>query len=129
MSIEPVVNYRTCGVRKYTLNDLHEMLEPTGYNLVATLRTELRGWSDVDHDWLVAHMSSPFILVMRLPKTRTPGGAVETIELRAFVADRGLDGVGFDIGIWELSNGVPGILLTTPDEMRGQNTSLSTLSA
>ena len=70
----------------YTLEDLHSLITVSGLNLLDTLRGQLKSWLLGAAEELQGVLRAHLILVIRLPKTREPGGEVEAIEVRAFVA-------------------------------------------
>ena len=65
-----------------TLGELHDFLIPAGVDLMEVLRERL---ADSDHVSDIEGVG--LIVLIRLPKLRVAGGAVEKEELRAFAAD------------------------------------------
>lgn len=115
--------------RPDTLRDLHTLTADSGLILIQLLREELRGWieyPDVETERLVG---ARLAVIVRLPKTREPGGPIEAIEVRTFMVEMTVGEVGSDIGVWEMNDGRPGLLIS-PDETKvGQGAVLIPLNA
>lgn len=108
-----------------TIVDLHELTSASGLDLITALRDQLKEWmQDHTKDELQRVLDARLILLVRLPKTRKPGGPVEAVELRAFVTHAFIKDVGVDVGVWELRQGKPGLLLAFDDARRGATTRL-----
>ena len=122
--VHGVINHRPD-----TLQELHDLTADSGLSLIRLLREELRRWfegSDVEMERL---LGVSLALMVRLPKMRVPGGPTEVIEVRAFMATATVGEVGTDIGVWEVNDGRPGLLIS-PDETRvGQGVLLVPLNA
>ncbi len=115
--------------RPDTLQELHNLTAGSGLSLIQLLREELRRWledSDVEMERL---LGVRLALIVRLPKTRKPGGSTEAIEVRAFMVDMTVGEIGSDIGVWELNEGRPGLLLPPDETKEGQGAQLIPLNA
>lgn len=107
-----------------TVAELDEFTVTGGLHLVETLRTALKEWmQNRNHEFHRVLEARP-IFIIRLPKTRTQGGEVETLEFRAFASSSPVKDVGIDVGVWELSKGEPGFLLESDETKRGAGTGL-----
>lgn len=102
-----------------TLADLDSLTVESGLDLIDTLRQTLKGWMQGGGQEFLSLLEVPMILVIQLPKTREPGGVVETIEVRAFFTSTIIKQMGVDIGVWDLNLGQPGLLLEYDDAKRG----------
>lgn len=90
-----------------TLHDLQQMMLPGGTDLLALLRQELQSVHGQNDRY-----GHRLLLLCILPVTRTEGGPVERLELRAFLAAASVAEVGRDIGLWgEAPGGGLGLLL------------------
>ena len=115
--------------RPDTLQELHNLTADSGLSLIQLLREELRRWledSDVEMEQL---LGVRLALIVRLPKTREPGGPTEAIEVRAFMVDMTIGSIGSNIGVWELNEGRPGLLLRPDETKEGQGAQLIPLNA
>jgi len=103
-----------------TLSELHDLLLEAGVDFLQALRDRFSEW--VDRAELTDHR---LVVICILPKIRTVGGPVESRELRAFLTDSNIRGIGRDIGIWDWqANGRLGRLLRPDDTRKGQNTDI-----
>ena len=122
--VHGVINHRPD-----TLQELDDLTADSGLNLTQMLREELRRWledPDVETERL---LGARLALIVRLPKTREPGGSTEVIEVRAFMVEMTVGEIGSDIGVWEMNDGRPGLLIA-PDETKvGQGVQLIPLNA
>ena len=115
--------------RPNTLQELHDLTADSGLNLIQILREELRRWFKNSEGESQRLLGVRLALIVRLPKMRASGGPAEAIEVRAFMVAATVGEVGVDIGVWELNDGRPGLLLS-PDETKvGQSTLLIPLNA
>ena len=111
-----------------TVADLHGFTAACGLDLVDTLRRELGEWMQRPKKEFRRILEASPILVVRLPKTREPGGKFEVIEARAFLATATIEQLGVDVGVWELNQNKPGLLLEYDEAKRGIETSLVPLN-
>lgn len=115
--------------RPRTIAELHELTAASGLDLIATLREQLKQWMhDHTKDELQRVLDALLVLLVRLPKTRTSGGPVETVELRAFVTHTLIKEVGIDLGVWGLTPEGAGLLLRIDEAQQGANTGLVSLN-
>ena len=84
MSCGPQVHGVIRHIRR-TVADLHEFIAPSGLDLLDTLRQALKKSIRRPDKESGSILEATFLLVIRLPKTREPGGDVETVEARAFL--------------------------------------------
>ena len=106
------------------LSDLHDFMLTSGGDLLGTLRGRLLDWVKSGERFQQMR-DDHLIIIARLPKTRAPGAPVETTELRAFVATSHTVGeIGEAIGIWDIKDGTPGLLLPPDDTRRGAEVKL-----
>ena len=111
-----------------TLLDLHAVLSGSGNDLLDVLRRTLRSWMMGGGDDVQRLFNVRLILLLALPKTRTPDGPVETTEYRAFATLATIAEVGVDIGVWELNDGKTGLLVPADTTRCGRNLSLVPLN-
>ena len=124
-----VCNPQTHGVirrRPATLADLATITSSAGFDLLTDLRCRLRAW--FTHDSGV--LDSQFLLVILFPKTRHEGGEIEVVDTWAFYLrgiernkhDSGLQirHLGCEIGLWDLSDGQVGLLLSPETSKQGE---------
>ena len=111
-----------------TLRDLHTVLSGSGDDLLDELRRTLRNWMMAGGDDVQRLLSVRLILLLELPKTRTPDGPVETTEFRVFATVATIAEVGADVGVWELNNGKPGLLVAADTSRCRLNLSLIPLN-
>ena len=107
-----------------TIAELDQFTVPSGLNLVEILRTTLKDWMQNRRHDFQRVLEARFIFVIRLPKTRVQGGEIETVEFRSFASFSSIKGVGVEVGVWELNEGEPGLLLEYDDTRRGADTGL-----
>jgi proteasome lid subunit RPN8/RPN11 len=95
------------------LQQLHEQLLPTGYDLFAALTPILQAWYR-DDKLRDRYLKARLIILLALPKTRTPGGPVEHVEPWALLSMDPIGTVGTQLGAWERTNGFMGLVLGSP---------------
>jgi len=66
-----------------SLRELHGFLEDAGIDLLGELRGRLESWRSSEE--LVSLMGMEMVLVVALPKTRDPSGAIEASDTWAFI--------------------------------------------
>ena len=115
--------------RPDTLQDLHNLTVVSGLSLIQLLRDELRRWLEDSDAEMERLLGVRLALIVRLPKTREPGGPTEAIEVRAFMVDMTFGEIGSDIGVWELNEGRSGLLLPPDETKEGQGAQLIPLNA
>lgn len=99
-----------------TIADLHAILAEGGDDLLTSLRTLLRGCSEARQ-----MLKAQFVLVILVPKRRTPEGQVEDLETWVFFTASTVGQVGASIDAWQLTNGTPGVLLTADPKHDGHD--------
>lgn len=109
-----------------TLQALAELLAPAGVELLPELRSRLGTWQR-ECNYQDFHQAR-LALVVVLPKTRAPGSAVEATETWAFIAVQTIAEVGEQIGVWGLSEGVPGLLIGADETKQGDEIGLALLN-
>ncbi|WP_438479701.1 ThiF family adenylyltransferase [Oleiharenicola lentus] len=82
----PTVHHGLMHRLPLTLGDLESLLAGMGGSLVQAIATQL----EKIRDEVKALPEQPLLLVLELPKTRQPGGPVETVEHRAFFVGKTL---------------------------------------
>lgn len=111
-----------------TLADLHELTSESGLDLIAVVRQKLREMQSGDKNEFRRILKAHLILLVRLPKTRKPGGEVETVEHRAFATHAVIEEVGVDVGAWESRPEGLAVLLEFDDTRRGKETRLASVN-
>jgi len=116
----------------HTLYELHELLKSADVDLIDILRNRIRALRE-DKQLLKASM----IVIVVLPKTRGTNSKIEATDVHAFMltgmiseageqAKKGGKGfwsiteLGQHLGIWEITNGVIGMLLSVDEEKQGE---------
>lgn len=102
------------------------LVAPADIDLLSELRSRLRVWQR-DHVYR-GILKARLLLVFDLPKVRAAGGDVEARETWAFMTAQTLAEVGEEIGVWGLSEGVPGILLGVDETKQGDQITLALLN-
>ena len=83
-----------------TLGELDKLLLEGGVNVDHQLKRMFQGWNRRSNaEELVDVLSAQLVIVIRLPKRRLDGGAVESVELRAFQARDTVGIIGARLGI------------------------------
>jgi hypothetical protein len=91
---------------------LHEILKDANIDLIAKLRTQLDDWNkNKPHPGIYEAL---LMIIIVLPKRRETNDKVEISDIWVFLCPHSIKEIGIEIGLWQLSNGVPGILFT-PD--------------
>ena len=122
--VHGVINHRP-----ETLQELHDLTADSGLNLIQVLREELRRWLRDSEGQSQRLLAVRLALIVRLPKMRAPGRPTEVIEVRAFMATATVGEIGADIGLWEMNDGRPGLLIPFDETKVGQGTILLPLNA
>jgi hypothetical protein len=92
-----------------SLGRLRDYLRDANLELFEELRGRMRSWPRDDR--FNALLEERLILVVALPKTRRPSGAVEASEVWAFMSADSVGEVGTRLGIWEAREGHYGVIL------------------
>lgn len=108
------------------LLELAELLAPAGIDLLGELRLRLRAWQ-LDGAYQDVYKAR-LVLMIVLPKIRAPGSEVEATETWAFLFAQTIAEIGEQIGIWGLSDGVPGLLIGTDETKLGDQVGLALLN-
>lgn len=111
-----------------TLENLKDFLDVLGVNLLEVLRGAFKEWLNSAKTEVDELVGAPLILIFRFPKTRHPNGRVESIEFRAFAITTTIGEVGVDIGVWDLVQGKPGLLIQADETKQGMSTPLIPLN-
>ena len=85
-----------------TLGELHAAMQPTGLDLISTLKERLAAYKGTRF----ADPSAHLILVLLIPKCRYDGGPVESTEVKSFGLNEEILEVGVRIGLWTAPHGV-----------------------
>jgi hypothetical protein len=73
-------------------------------------------------------LNARLAIIVALPLTRVPGGAVERFNLWVFASLSTVRDVRIDIGTWVPDGGTAGLLLTADESRRGNDTKVEVLS-
>ena len=112
-----------------TLEDLHEFVAISGLNLLDNLRGAMGGWMQSHREVFERVLDASLVLIVLLPKTRTADESeVESVETRAFAVAATVREIGVDVGLWDLIQGEPGLLLRYDETKRGGGTSVIPLN-
>lgn len=119
---------RTHGIIHATPNTLQELavlVDHNEFKLIEVIRQSLRQLPAALKE--KRQILRPLI-VLRLPKARTPGGAVEATEWKGFLAASDLETLGVDVGAWELHGGNLGTPLVPDATADGRSTDCAVVS-
>ena len=112
-----------------TLEELHDFVATSGLDLLEFLRSTLGDWLQGSSEVLERVLNARLVLVVQLPKTRAPNREqIETVESRAFASKTSVKEVGQDIGVWDLYQGTPGLLVQCDEAKQGGTTTLIALN-
>jgi len=92
-----------------TLRELHDFAAAAGLDVIGALQSALRTYK-IENPFPATNYAYVLIL-LRLPKSRYPGGPKETQDLAAFFCFEQLGSLGEKLGLWRFHNGSMGILL------------------
>ena len=110
-----------------SMSRLRDYLREAGLELYDELRGRTRSW--LRDDRFNALLEKRLILVVALPKTRRPSGAIEASEIWAFMSADSVGEVGTRLGIWEAREGHYGIILGgDAPELLGEDLPLAPLN-
>jgi hypothetical protein len=112
--------------RPQTLYELHNFLERAGVNLLGHMRNHLRQW--YQEGGIHSLLSVQLALVVALPKFREAGAAVEATDLYAFISTCPISQIGEQLGVWEMQQGKPGLLLGVDNSRQGETVELVLLN-
>ncbi len=114
------VDCQTHGVIHKTptnLSELHNLLEGVGVNLVGILRDRFLKWKSEMQDFDEKVSPARLILIICIPKARTPGAEPETVDWCAFLCMESVKDIGIGIDIWnETDNGLGIVQASGRDE-------------
>jgi integrative and conjugative element protein (TIGR02256 family) len=99
------------------------MLAFTGLDLMTTLRRHFREWTGN-----IGVLSARLILIVSLPKRRADDAEAEAEETWGFLTTLEVRQVGVEIGLWELRDGIPGLLVVPPQDRNGSAVKLELLN-
>jgi hypothetical protein len=98
-------------IRRTPLNllDLQQLCEAAGLDLAQNLATTIQDWH-VNKP--AAHiLAANLVLILVLPKTRSAGSIVESVETRAFLTGKSVEEVGTLLGVIQKHTGVAGYII------------------
>ncbi len=91
------------------LKELHDFMNLANADLLKELRILLIRWlNDKPFDSVYGTRLALFVV---LPKKRQAGGSVEIHDIWVFLSNDTIAEIGAQLGIWEVSSGIPGLLL------------------
>lgn len=112
------------------LTELDDFLKTAQINFLKQLREEVKRLNRDDNT-----LESGLIVLITLPITRTSGGEIERLEVRAFLcvedsenAFSSVRNIGEDIGIWSTSDGQIGELIFFDETKNGEEIKLLMLN-
>lgn len=84
------------------INDLNNILSEIRMDFISELRTKLFELnSTLGNEYKYKLLNSRLMIILLLPKLRVTGGAVENLEICAFMTVNPICEIGKEIGIWE----------------------------
>ena len=107
-----------------TLAELHDLLAVAGLDLIDQLRHRLKNWLYEPPVEIQRMLQHRLILVLLLPKKRRPNDEIETVELAAFALFATIRDLGEALGVWDIQDGQPGLLIQVDRTKHGDGTSL-----
>ncbi len=121
--------------RPTTLADLAALVKTRGLDILAELRERLDRWQTENK----AVLDSPILLVIRFPKKRKDDGEVKGVDTWTFflgdamrdtkrAGDLGIRDLGIRIGLWDMHDNQPGLLVPSDTSKRGDNICLGVLN-
>ena len=112
-----------------TLEELHDFVASSDLDLLDHLRGAMGSWMQGDREVFERVLDARLVLIVLLPKTRAAGNVeFEAVETRAFAVAATVREVGVDIGLWDLVQGEPGLLLPLDKTKRGGDTAVVPLN-
>ncbi|MGE5418172.1 MAG: ThiF family adenylyltransferase [Acidobacteriota bacterium] len=107
------------------LKELHDFLESANIELINDLRSRFTNWySQSKYQEII---SLNLIIVIILPKKRTPSQPIEDVEIVAFVTSGNVQQVGEEIGVWSTTDGTLGLHWRPDTEQMGDKIFLDIL--
>jgi hypothetical protein len=106
-----------------SLYELHQFMEAAGFDLLSELRSRLSSW-----ELPPALLDACLIIIAWFPKTRTEKASVEATDVWAFISVQSVYQIGHEIGVWDISQGGLGRLLSVDEAKRGEAVHLGVLS-
>lgn len=80
-----------------SLRELHDFLQDAGIDLLGELRSRLESWRSSEE--LAPLMDMEMVLVVALPKTRDPSGAIEASDTWAFICQEAAADLSTRLGV------------------------------
>ncbi len=106
-----------------TLAELHDLLADGGDDLLGHIRGGISSWKEAS-----APADPRLLLLVAVPKTRTAGGAVESVDPWAFLTSHTIRQIGEAVGSWEIKGGEIGTLLAVDTSKRGEAVNVELLN-
>lgn len=108
------------------LSELHGFLKAAKVDLINNLRDKLRSYCD---DKLYKkNCDSQLVIIIGLPKTRTLKDLSEDSDTWAFLTKNSIKEIGIEIGLWEITDGEPGLLIFPDATKNGSDIEISFLN-
>jgi len=107
-----------------SLLELHEITSAIGFDLLNSLRAVLQKWQSEGS--LDGIKDKYLILIIAFPKTRRKDGKIEATDIWTFLSNVQIQTAGIELGVWRMTNGSLGRLLSVDENMRGENIALET---
>ncbi|MBN2138347.1 MAG: Mov34/MPN/PAD-1 family protein [Sedimentisphaerales bacterium] len=101
---------RTINYNPHSLEELNELLQTVGIDIVEALRGKTRKLKRHD-DYHPVFMRYKWILLLRLPKKREPGGRIESVDDIAFLLLDEIGPLGQKLGVLQKFDGKWGEVL------------------
>lgn len=98
------------------LNELGLILAGANIDLIGQVSTDLKGI--LMGNQYNRYKNSQLLLIVCLPKKRSQESKPEDIEIWAFIMPEPVSSVGEKLGLWEIKNGIPGILVAASEAIR-----------
>jgi len=106
-----------------TLAELHDLLAEGGDDLLRHIRAAISVWKEAS-----APADPRLLLLVAVPKTRTAGGAIESVDPWAFLTSHTIRQIGEAVGSWEIKGGDVGTLLAVDTSKRGEAVNVELLN-
>jgi hypothetical protein len=106
-----------------SLYELHQFMEAAGFDLLSELRSRFCSW-----ELTPALLDACLIIIAWFPKTRIEKASIEATDVWAFISVQSVHQIGHEIGVWDISQGDLGRLLSVDEAKRGEAVRLGVLS-
>ena len=110
----PTVRHGVINYQPRSLNELHELLSTTEYDLHSFLAGEFRNWQ---MDAAFSEYEKELMLLVRIPLSRNEEDQIEFVSIAVFYFQGTIYDIGRSLSVWERSGGSVGLIMnaSAPD--------------